>query len=213
MALLGGQQQIWDIYARVLMKSLFIPFYWSKGGTNRVKLMICIMALLEEVMEVDASLCKRWSKYFISTDWHWLLILYKIIHRKKKSKIQLKYFTAVSHSQDLCCRTQQNRPCVGGWPRRSHSCRTKGHFFVFCAVPTAVSSETAAADCVAWSYLWLRASLAELAGDRSSHSGRRPLTGDNPSIILVAPLNSSKRLNGCFVSLSHSCIRCLGISR
>lgn len=52
----------------------------------------------------------------------------------------------------------------------------------FALVPAAVPSETAAADCTAWSYLWLRTASAELAGDRSSHSGSRPLTGDNPRI-------------------------------
>lgn len=32
----------------------------------------------------------------------------------KKSRLKPKYSTAVSHSRDLCCRSQQNRPCVGG---------------------------------------------------------------------------------------------------
>lgn len=45
---------------------------------------------------------------------------------------------------------------------------------------TILPSETAAAVCIAWSYLWLHAASVELAGDRSSHSGR--LIGDNRSI-------------------------------
>lgn len=150
--------------------------------------MICITTLLQEVAEVNASLWEKVKQIFRKHRLTLTSISFQD-YSLKKSRLQLKYFTAVSHSRDLCCRSQQNRPCVGGWPRHSHSCHMKSHFFVFCAMPTAVSSETAAADSAAWSYLWLRASLAELAGDGSAHSGRRPLTGDYPSIILFAPLN------------------------
>lgn len=39
---------------------------------------------------------------------------------------------------------------------------------------TILPSETAAADCVAWSYLCLHAASVELGADSSSHSGRLP---------------------------------------
>lgn len=58
---------------------------------------------------------------------------------------------------------------------------------LLCAVlmSTILSSETAAAVCDAWSYLWLHAAPLELAGDRSSHSERHSLKGDDRRISMI----------------------------
>lgn len=66
---------------------------------------------------------------------------------------------------------------------------------LLCAAPmsTIAPLETAAAACSASSYLWLHAAWVELARDRSSHSGRRSLTGDSAGIWLELKASHSVR--------------------
>lgn len=77
-----------------------------------------------------------------------------------------------SHPQD-----STERFCVGIWPLYSHSCRFKSRFFVRSDVhypPFTDSKQQSAAPQAISEY----AAMVELAGDRSSHSGRRSFTGD-----------------------------------
>lgn len=204
------------------MKSLFIPFYWSRGGKNRVHLKICIMTLLEEVTWVDVSLLQKAKGLFGAVNWHWLLILNGMIGWWILSKTSIFLsFTAALRSQGLCCGTQHNWPCVSGWPRRSHSFPYKKP--LLCVLrwcpppfPQRLQQQTALPGAI-FDYTPLRLNLREtgvlIQGD--------PVTGDNPSIswlelndghCFLASLNKSRRFNGWFVSLAHQCISTLGIS-
>lgn len=101
----------------------------------------------------------------------------------------------------------------------SHSCHFKAVSLCSADVhhPSFIA---AAADCVAWSGLWLHAAAVELAGDRSSHSERLLLTGNCLSVSLIGIkslpfcqfLNrvQDRGLNGWLRSLGHQCINTLG---